>query len=880
MSKSSLKWHLVRTAIARNKGLVSLIAVGVVLLAAVIAFFHALWVRQNSSAVSIREDAMWATYQTDREVGRLYFALHDFASGHPNGTLDEVSRRFDILYSRHEVMEEANFPGKFRSDGKLHRLTEAFGRQIHDMLPLFDRFAAEKRANAADLATVIEKVAALRSTTEILLQATNHLQLSIQVEDREAISRIYAWLAGTVLTLMVAVGAVIVMIWRQLKQNEISRFRLQRLSEELGRAAAAAEAGNQAKSAFLATMSHEIRTPLNGIIGTADLMSTGRLDAEQIEQLATIRQCSDALIALINDILDFSKLESGTIDLEWRPVDLAEVIDGLVDMLSPKAEAKGLDLIASYPMATYETDPTRLRQVLINLVGNAVKFTDYGAVTIRAREVVGFDGGRRLRIEVEDTGVGIAASAIGRLFTEFSQADASIGRRFGGTGLGLAISKRIVEAMQGRIGVDSVEGRGTTFWIDVPVGVVATAQSSDASPGAGLKAAPFAHSAQVRAALARDLRALGVEIVPSWRSGVKADLVVVDLAGWEARQAGPDPIDPLDAVVFGFGARALAGQVSAVVEGAMTTRRLARILVHRLKGTTPSNGLEAARPRGTETRLAGHVLVVEDNPVNRKVAVGILTRMGLTVETVVDGLQAVERLAEGGVDLVLMDMQMPVMDGLEATRRIRLAEALADGGRVPIVGLTANAFACDREACLSAGMDDFLSKPVTLDKLAEALARIAPASAEAPARAVAAPAGPRPVAAIETAEGAAAVVDHRHRAGLLDALGADGLAELDAVFRDDADGLVETLAAALAAGDRDEMRKALHTLKGAAANVGLVGVVAAVDAVRAEGGIDCADAVGRLAAALLVGWRALAVDDEPAEPAEAVEPVRRSVGRS
>ncbi len=857
MSKSSPKWQLVRTAIVRNKGLVSLIAVGLVLLAAVIAFFHALWVRQNSSAVSIREDALWATYQTDRETGKLLLALHDLVDERSGGALSEVSRRFDILYSRHEVMEEADFPGKFRSDPKLHALTDALGRQIHDLLPLFDRFAEEKRATPADLETAIEKVTALRSATEVLLQATNHVQLAIQVEDREATSRIYAWLAGTVLALMVAVGAVIVMIWRQLKQNEISRFRLQRLSEQLGRSVEAAEAGNKAKSAFLATMSHEIRTPLNGIIGTAELMQTGRLDAEQIDQLSTIRQCSDALIALINDILDFSKLESGTIDLERRPVDLGEVIDGVVEMLSPKAEAKGLDLVASYPLASYETDPTRLRQVLINLVGNAVKFTDYGAVVIRAREVVGFDGGRRLRIEVEDTGVGIAASAVGRLFTEFSQADASIGRRFGGTGLGLAISKRIVEAMQGRIGVESVEGRGTTFWIDVPVGVVESAV--EVLPGAGLKGTPLAGSLLVRTALARDLRALGVEIVPSWQTSVHIDVALVDHAGWEARQGGPEAIDPVAAVVYGFGTRALAGKVSAVVDGAMTTRRLARILTHRMNGTAPSSAFDAARPRGSETRFAGHVLVVEDNPVNRKVAVGILTRMGLTTETVVDGLQAVERLAKGGVDLVLMDMQMPVMDGLEATRRIR-----ADGGvsaAVPIVGLTANAFASDRAACFDAGMNDFVMKPVTRDRLQAALAAHLPETEEA------APIDATPAAHPEATGEASSVLDLAHRRHLAEQIGDEGVAELTEVFVADAAALLEELAGAYEAGDGAGVRRVLHTLTGAASNVGCAGVVAAIAAIREVGVMECPDLVGRLGAAVLAAREAL--EAEAAAPAPA-----------
>jgi len=851
MPFSAKRRQLVRRTIARNKGLVALVAIGLVLLGAVIVFFHTLWERQSSAAASIREDALWATYQTDRETGKLVLALHDHLDGRPDGSLAEVTRRFDILYSRHEVMEEADFPGKFRADARLTALSGELSRRLHAMLPLFDRFAAEKTADRAEVEAALDAILALRSVTEALLLATNQTQLTLQVDERAETSRIYAWLAATVVALMLAVGAVIVIIWRQMQQIEISRFRLQRLSEELAQSAAAAEAGNKAKSAFLATMSHEIRTPLNGIIGSAELMSSGRLDAEQIEQLSTIRQCSDALIALINDILDFSKLESGAIDLERRPVDLAEVIDGVVEMVSPRAEAKGLDLVASYPLIAVETDPTRLRQVLLNLVGNAVKFTDYGAVVIRVRDLVDLDGERRLRFEVEDTGVGIAASAIGRLFSEFSQADASIGRRFGGTGLGLAISKRIVEAMQGRIGVDSVEGKGTTFRVDIPVGRI-EGEASEPTPGHGLRARSDAVGSLVRTAIVRDLARLGGEVLSGWQTMPAADLTIVDLATWEARQASGQPIDPLDAVVFGFGARALAGRVSAVIDGALTTRRLARILVHRAKGTVPSPPSDTVRGRGPEKTLRGHVLVVEDNPVNRKVAVGILERMGLTTETVVDGLQAVERLAKGNVDLVLMDMQMPVMDGLEATRKIR-----AEGGAqaaLPIVGLTANAFASDRAACFEAGMNDFVMKPVTRDRLQAALAAHLP---EADEPAIAPATAESPVAPVSTPEAPTTVLDHGHRRHLAEQIGAEGVAELTEVFVADATALLADLAEAYEAGDRDGVRRGLHTLTGAAANVGCAGVVVAIAAIRAEGLLDCPDLVGRLGAAVLAARTAL-----------------------
>ena len=262
----------------------------------------------------------------------------------------EVSQRFDILYSRHEVMEDADFANKFRDDPELKRLEKAIGDTLHGVLPLFDRLAKQDAASREDLDTALTMARGLRKLTESLMVTADHLQTELQVDEREEIARIYGWLAAATAGMTVAMAIVIVTIWRQLHQIETSRFRLQRLSEKLSQAVAAAEAGNRAKSAFLATMSHEIRTPLNGIIGMAELMSETNLEPEQVEQLGIIRQCSETLISLINDILDFSKLESGTIDLERRSVDLAEVVDGVVDMLAPRAEAKGLSLVASYPL--------------------------------------------------------------------------------------------------------------------------------------------------------------------------------------------------------------------------------------------------------------------------------------------------------------------------------------------------------------------------------------------------------------------------------------------------------------------------------------------------------------------------------------------------
>ncbi len=854
---------LALAAAARRPALVVLAVVGVLLLASVIAIFHGIWARHTSAATSVREDALWTTYLIDREVGRTIETLESLLDGRPGVTLADVGLRFDILYSRHEVMEEGDFPQRFRADPVLAGVSDEINDRLHALLPVFDRFATADAPDLVELSRVRQDLVSIQVLTGRLLVATNRVRADIQVDERRSISHDVQALAVAVGGLTLAMATVIWLIWRQVAQLEISRRRLQILSEELKRWAEAANAGNAAKSAFLATMSHEIRTPLNGIVGMSELMAAECTDPVRHEKLETIRRCAEGLSGLVDDVLDFSRLESGAIELETRSVAIGDVIEDVVDMCVPRIEGRDIVLAASHPVASYETDPTRLRQVLVNLVGNAVKFTEAGTVTVVVREHRSKSRGAFLRFEVADTGIGIDREIVGRLFGEFTQADATIRRRFGGSGLGLAISRRLVEAFDGRIGVTSRPGEGSVFWFEIPA--ARSAVDTPHAEGCRVAFTVVGRHPAVDALLAHDLDELAPRVDGVLREGAPDRWTLVDVASFEAGRKG-DAFDPAHTVVHGIGARRHVGEVAEVIEGAVTTGRLAR-LVARLSGR-PLPGRADATPvaavRRVPAGVRGHVLVVEDNEVNRRVVVGLLERLGFTSEVATDGAKAVDRMARPGMDMILMDMQMPVMDGLEATTRIRAAE----GGerRVPIIGLTANAFASDRSRCLEAGMDDFLVKPVTRDRLATALDRFAPNTETTSVETVAtADASASPV--LSGDEGGDDLVDRARRRLLVSELDRETLDELTRLFWADAESLGNEIAESLAQGDLVVFRRHLHTLKGAAVNVGLPGIVAAIDRLRRSDGAPSAEDVGRLSAAMAATRLAQIAADRDLAPA-------------